>query len=562
VRTLLRTGALAAVLTLALAPAAAGQTSATKPTAGNAVVVPPTLTAPPAGHRLTGLRVLRIADGLANVREVRAHHPRSTRQAFLKGAFQWQVSYYDGPKKEIAQVLIDDATGRVREAWTGFQVPWTMARGYRGAFGRKAAALYVWLPLLVLFVLPFVDPRRPWRLRHLDLLVLVGLSVSLAFFSHGKIGLSVPLAYPVLAYLLARMLVLGVRGPRGADVEPLQLAVPASWLVIGVIFLVGFRVGLNVTNSNVIDVGYSGVIGAHRILHGKALYGAFPADDPRGDTYGPATYLAYVPGVALFGFSGRWDDLPAAHLAAVLFDLLTLAALYALGRRIRGPTLGAGLAWAWAAYPFTLFVSNSNANDSLVALLVVLALLVASSAPARGAAVALAGLTKLAPLALAPLFLRGLGGGRSRGRDALLFLVGFAAAAGLALIPALGEDPGRLLDRTAGFQGSRGSPFSIWGLYGWTGAQRVVQVLAVLLALALLVVPRRRTIVQLAALAAAVLIALQLGVTHWFYLYVVWFFPLVMLAVLAGRPAPEPEPAPARWSSPASVPPPSARARP
>jgi hypothetical protein len=561
VRTLARPAALAGVLVLTLAPAAAGQSSATKPAVGNTVVDPPTLTEPPPDHRLTGLRVLRIADRLANVREVRVHHPGSTRRAFLKGASQWQVSYYDGPKKEIAQVLIDDATGRVREAWTGFQVPWTMARGYPGAFGRKAAALYVWLPLLVLFVVPFVDPRRPWRLRHLDLVVLVGLSVSLAFFSHGKIGLSVPLAYPVLGYLLVRMLLLGLRGPRGPDAEPLRLLVPASWLTIGVIFLVGFRVGLNATNSNVIDVGYSGVIGGHRILHGERLYAPFPRDDPRGDTYGPVAYLAYVPGVALLGFSGRWDDLPAAHVTAVLFDLLTLAALYALGRRIRGPTLGVALAWAWAAYPFTLFVSNSNANDSLVALLVVLALLVAGSAPARGGAVALAGLTKLAPLALAPLFLRGAGAAeRSRGREALLYLLGFAAAAVLALVPALGEDPGRLLDRTAGFQGTRGSPFSIWGLYGWTSAQRVVQVLAVILALALLVVPRRRTVVQLAALAAAVLLALQLGVTHWFYLYVVWFFPLVMLAVLAG--SPEPERAPARWSSPASTPPPPARARP
>jgi hypothetical protein len=33
-----------------------------------------------------------------------------------------------------------------------------------------------------------------------------------------------------------------------------------------------------------------------------------------------------------------------------------------------------------------------------------------------------------------------------------------------------------------------------------------------------------------------VLIALQLGVTHWFYLYLVWFFPLVMLALLAEAP--------------------------
>jgi NADH:ubiquinone oxidoreductase subunit 5 (subunit L)/multisubunit Na+/H+ antiporter MnhA subunit len=39
-------------------------------------------------------------------------------------------------------------------------------------------------------------------------------------------------------------------------------------------------------------------------------------------------------------------------------------------------------------------------------------------------------------------------------------------------------------------------------------------------------------LVGLAALAAAVVIALQLGVTHWFYLYIVWFLPLVLVALL------------------------------
>ena len=40
--------------------------------------------------------------------------------------------------------------------------------------------------------------------------------------------------------------------------------------------------------------------------------------------------------------------------------------------------------------------------------------------------------------------------------------------------------------------------------------------------------PRRRDAATLAALAAAVLIALQLAVDHWFYLYLVWFAPLVL----------------------------------
>ena len=44
-----------------------------------------------------------------------------------------------------------------------------------------------------------------------------------------------------------------------------------------------------------IDVGYSGVIGADKLTHGRELWGAFPSDNEHGDTYGPLLYLAYVP---------------------------------------------------------------------------------------------------------------------------------------------------------------------------------------------------------------------------------------------------------------------------
>ena len=52
---------------------------------------------------------------------------------------------------------------------------------------------------------------------------------------------------------------------------------------------------------------------------------------------------------------------------------------------MRGPTLGIALAYAWVAYPFTLFALESNANDTLVAVLVLAALLAATyrSKPAR-----------------------------------------------------------------------------------------------------------------------------------------------------------------------------------
>ncbi len=463
---------------------------------------------------------------------------------FLKGTDRWQVSYFakvapGAPRKEIAQVLIADATSTVLEAWTGYKVAWTMARGYPGAFGRIVNAPWVWIPLAVLFVVPFVTPKRPWRLLHLDLLVLSAFSVSLAFFNAAEVGTSVPLVYPLLAYLLGRMLWIGLRRRGVADEQrrPLPLLVPVSWLVIGLIFLVGFRVALNVTNSNVIDVGYAGVIGADRLVDGKKLYGAFPSDNASGDTYGPVVYESYVPFEQMLPWSGGWDELPAAHGAAIVFDLLACLLCFLVGRRVRGPDLGVVLAYAWAAYPFTLYAQMSNANDALVPLLVLAALWAAGSAPARGAFVALAGLTKFAPLALAPLF---AAYPRPKLRTMAWFSIGFAVAAAVAFAPILAHNDLRSFwDHTIAFQAERGSPFSIWGLYdpdvGWLNyAQRAVQIAGVGLAVALAFVPRRRDLVGLAACAAAILIALELGVTHWFYLYVPWFFPFVMLA-LVGR---------------------------
>lgn len=506
-----------------------------------ALVRPPHDDVPPPGRGLTAQRVGAIADRVAKVRRERREYPGSTRDVFLKGTDRWQVSYFAAtkpgrPRKEIAQVLVDDGSGRVIEAWTDYQVPWSMARGYPGAFGRIVNAPWVWIPLALLFVAPFLRP--PWRLLQLDLLVLSLFSVSTAFFNAARIDVSVPLLYPLLVYLLARMLSVGLgRGPAAARAprEPLRLLVPVSWLAIAVIFLVGFRVALNVTSSNVIDVGYAGVIGADRIADGDPLYGTFPDDNASGDTYGPVVYVAYVPFEQALTWSGTWDDLPAARAAAIAFDLLALVLCFLIGRRVRGPDLGVLLAYAWATYPFTLYALMSNSNDALVAVLVLAAIWAAGSAPARGAFVALAGLTKFAPLALAPLFALHP---RPRPRAVAAFAAAFLGAGALAFAPLAGElDPRDFWEHTIAFQAQRGSPFSVWGLYdpdvGWLNyAQRVVQVAGGALALALALVPRRRDVVGLAACSAAILIALQLGVSHWFYLYIPWFFGPVMLALL------------------------------
>ncbi|HWX44690.1 MAG TPA: hypothetical protein VNY52_05140 [Solirubrobacteraceae bacterium] len=541
---------------------------------------------PPAGRRRSSDEVLEIAGRLPEMRRERARSPGSYAGAYLKGPGRWQVSYFSRKDKEIGQVIISDYSGRVLEQWTGFQVAWTMARGYPGAFGRHVNSLYIWLPLCALFMLPFIDWRRPFALRHLDLLVLLSFSVSLGFFNHGDIYASVPLAYPPLLYLLLRMLAQLRRGA-GAGTD-LKLLIPAPWLAVGVVFLIGFRIGLNVTDSNVIDVGYAGVIGAQRIADGRPLYGGYPSNNEHGDTYGPVNYEAYVPLERIFGWSGLWDDLPAAHAAAIVFDLLAVGLMFLLGLRIRGPTLGVALAYAWVSYPFTLYALESNSNDTIVAVLLLATLLVAASPPARGVFAALAGLTKLAPLALAPLFAThglwerrlpdverpetepsetepagvepsndaqtgfGLQGveppnsrrpairasrGRVGIRSLALFALGFCATVAIVSIPALAHDSlHEIYERTVVYQANRGSPFSVWGLYGGPptlgGLQKAVQIGAVALALGLAVLPRRPGLPALAAAAAAILIALQLGIEHWFYLYIPWFFPLVMIALL------------------------------
>jgi hypothetical protein len=515
---------------------------------------PPSESAPPPGFTLDPVRVAAIAtdavSGELDDEESAIGEVRVRTRVGTEGEPQWQVDFFDSGRTDVAQVVIDDRSGEVVEEWTGSQVETRLARGYEDAVSTNLSEWWFWLPLSVAFLVPFVDPRRPRRLIHLDLLALLGFSVSLFFFNKGDIDLSVPLVYPVLAYVFIRMLIAGFMPAESHD-RLLPLVSP-NWLVAGIAALVALHAGWVIADGKVIDVGLAGVVGADRIVDGEDVYtedfseGLPSSGDVRGDTYGPVNYLAYVPFEQAFPWSGRWDDVPAARAAALGFDLLTALALFAVGSRLRrrdhrstrseeGRTLGLALAFAWLAYPFTLYTLGSGFNDSLVALLVVCCLLVVSSPPARGALAALAGLTKFGPLALAPLLAAGTG--ERRPRPLLVFALAFLAVAALVTVPLLPDGGFReLYDRSLGYQASRGSPFSIWGQApSLDPLQTVAKVLAVGFGIALFFVPRRRSPVQLAALAAAVLIAIQVTSNHWFYPYAVWFAPLVLIAVFAAQ---------------------------
>jgi len=500
-----------------------------------------------------------------------------TDASFDRESRAWTVHVWSGEAGEVARGLVADTTGRVTEAWTGPQVAWRMARGRPGAFGGKTLTSWpVWLGLSALFLVGLGDRRRPFGLRTLDLLGLLSFGISLGFFNRGEVFQSAALAVPSLLYLLVRMTAIGLRRGRGRG--PRRASSWPVWtLAVATLFLLGFRIGLNLQEGRrVIDVGYAGVIGADRILDGRAPYGAMPVTDglepcgepnadgeireriqsngrcesanPRGDTYGPAAYLAYVPSVLAFGWSGRWDELPAAHATSIAFDLLVLAGLVLVGRRFGGNALAAALAFGWVAYPFTSYVLLANSNDAIMPAALVWGFWLATSAPARGAAVALAAWTKFAALLVAPLWLTYRAAWRPR--RLLAFLGGFALASVLAfsvlaLEPSLADAARTFWERTFVFQLERDSPFSIWGWgqYHASGIpdlaslQTVVQAGAIALAGIVAVVPREKGPLELAALTAAVLVAFQLALTHWFYLYLPWVLPFALLALLLPRAA-------------------------
>ncbi|MFM9042958.1 MAG: hypothetical protein ACKOPI_02240, partial [bacterium] len=238
---------------------------------------------PPA--ETTEVQALDAAESSSVGRETLRDHPRASVSASRKedGA-DWEVRFFVGERVE-ALVIVDPVGATVREEWTGGQVAWTMARGYSGAFGRTLNAPWVWIPLCLIFFCGLFDWRRPFRVAHLDLLALTaGLGLSHYFFNLGRIDISVPLVYPVLVWLLARMIWLGTsrggRDPRGG----LEPSIPAGVLAIAALFLIGVRIAFNMADSNVIDVGYAGVIGGDLISSGRTLSANFPINSANGDT--------------------------------------------------------------------------------------------------------------------------------------------------------------------------------------------------------------------------------------------------------------------------------------
>ena len=515
------------ILLGAIAPASATATKGPPPDVEPPVFQTKNPNAFPPGFTVTPAQAMVIAKRSTKLEAIhRAHHP--LHYAVYAWAYSHYEIYFSFHGKPIADQIVT-RTGVLGPTYTGGLIIGIYARGH---YGQAFDAAWVLVGFTVMFLLPLVLLRRCSWLDRLDIAVLLGFGASYARFDTAHLGSAVWLFYVPLVYLLIRMV---MRGARAAWTVPrIDVRLPTAVLVIGLLALVAGRIVVCLSPANVVDVATASALGANRILHGQSIY-YYSIGHP--DTYGPLAYLVYVPFLAFW--KGSWSYLLAAREAAIAFDLLTIAGLVWFGFRLRrgraGWRLGLLLAWLWAACPFTVLGMEKSTNDGLIALIVVLVMLALNSPIKRGVVVGLGTASKFFPAVLLPLVAIGRG---TEDRSAIRkVLAGFVIVTGASFAVFL--PPGGITEvwtHTIGYQLTRQDIFSIWALHPALAPIKVALELgAVILAVAVAFRPRGpRTPAQVSALGAAVIIAVQIPAMHWLYLYIVWFVPLVLIAVLAG----------------------------
>jgi hypothetical protein len=394
--------------------------------------------------------------------------------------------------------------------------------------------LLVAVPWAAFFVLGLLDWRHPWRVEHLDLLALAGFFPVALLISDDISWAGLWLAAVCLGWLFVRMLGVFFGTWPAPTLRPSISSGRVAW-AIGILVFV--RIG-SVAAGNILDVGQASSLGAWRLLHGLRLYGAVSWQGPGGfriyrpDSYGPFAYYAYIPFAAILPLP---PSPVATLLPALCFDALTIAGLHKLGRRLGGPPLAQAFVFAYLLYPFPDLSLMAETNDALIAALCVWTIVVATERPvARGMLTAAVALTKFLPALLALQFL-----GVRRGRRRYVLTLVASLAAMLAW-PLITSGPTRFLDSTLGYQLMQrggGIQFSIWTYmpHVASAARPALAAALVLLALSPMLRPEVQDPRKHAALAAALLIGAQLLLGYWFYSYITWFYPLLIIVIIRAR---------------------------
>jgi len=464
-------------------------------------------------------------------------HWSSAEASAIDGQLE-RVSFFAGGRQVAQAALRADGTVEQVEALAHEAVPYGDWIAYEPAVLAGLSALFI--------LMAGVAPLR--RRRNLDVLAMLSMVAPVVLLQRGYLGGSTVAALPGLGYLLVRCTRHGLG--RGYDTLPstplydwiTQRLAPAQRVRVLRLLLIALMlvfVMVGVSSPSAVDVAYAAMEGATQIVRGLLPYGHMPGDIIHGDTYPILTYALYVPVAWVAPVNSILSSVDAGLAVAVLAALATAAALRA--RRPAAPgaeAAGLRAAITWLSFPPLMAIASTGTTDVVLAAMLAFAVLLWRRPAASMTLLAVAGWFKLAPFALVPVWLAPLRGQRLL--TAIAALIGVSAAA-IGLVWALGGIHGlAAMVHAVAFQWGRGSPQSPWAALGITGLQPVGQ--ACVLGLIAGVSARVRhhpadagDRTRVAALAAAILIALQIVADSWTFLYLAWFVPLIGMSLFVER---------------------------
>ena len=463
------------------------------------------------------------------------------------------------------------------------------ARRYLGRLQPNQGGI-IWLGVLVATLVSF-DFRRPLSRQNLDVLLLLGMSFLLVDIirlgGDGFIEDPSQLALFSQVYLAiflwtGLLLVRALIGSTGKT-EPRRFPnLPANALMMATVlfFLCNSLLAMGRFPD---DCGYYTNLGAAQMLEtGKFPYADPTLRDGSAATYGPVLYVAHLPiqlAVAPFigedeietsafrnwlvtGGKSAYEGPPiiATKILILVFHAVAVAAIVAIGRRLRNSQLGWGLACLYVASPYVQGLGGLELSITGMTF-------ISHIAPAAATLLAFAflgrpllagGLLGVATGVLfypAFLFPAWLGYYYWRKDSWKQFAVGFAAVClliGVTVLlmthqPENESSIHAIVQSTIGHQEGKhaygASQFSFWGTHprfaafwqesfvpGWYLFKPAFLVFAAYLAAAFWLA-RGRNITQLAFLTASVAIAVQLWKSHATATYVEWYYPFLLIGM-------------------------------
>ncbi|MGH2906409.1 MAG: glycosyltransferase 87 family protein [Solirubrobacterales bacterium] len=419
----------------------------------------------------------------------------------------------------------------------------------------RAGARFIQSPLVLvalsLLFLVFMATLPLRSVRNLDLLVLTLATVTIWVLNEQLFELSIALAIPILGYLALRCLRVGFHAQ--AD------QAPAKTVFAAVVARTGWQQGsvlrwafaLAAVAAAMIcipagatgDVGAASLAGATQLLHGHLPYGHITTDIVHGDTYPIFTYVLYVPAAIFLPVRDAFDNTDGALWISTISLLVTAIALFVAGRDTQDRELGLRNAVAWLIFPPVLITASSGSNDMTTAMFVALALASMAYAGRSTLALSLAAWAKIVPVLALPLWIARY---RREGLTRAIAAPVVLTVVLLLLVVIYGGFDGihQMLDGVR-FQSSRGSVLSPWTVLDWPALHLIVQAATLgAAAAAAYAVWQEPTLSarRICALAAGIMLAVQLSANYWSYAYLPWVYPLLVAALLwPARQAQRPE---------------------